>query len=112
MHGKSSNQYPVNYCKSRKRFTKGELIIAMTSGKLCQGKTGILRGVLCPFGGLKRAHVVTAGKILPLGRGLGPMMQWMDCLANFDPLQAISYCVKHCKRKVVKSGGVSVLLGG
>ena len=39
-------------------------------------------------------------------------MQRMDCLANFGPLQADFNCVKHCKGKVVKFGGVSVLLGG
>ena len=60
---------------------------------------------------LKRGHGVTAGNIFPLGRGLGPMMERMDCLANFGPLQADFNCVKHCKRKVVKYGVVSVLLG-
>ena len=52
------------------------------------------------------------GKLFSLGgEFLGPMMQRMDCLANFGPLQADFNCVKHCKRKVVKSGGASVLLG-
>ena len=38
-------------------------------------------------------------------------MQRMDCLANFGPLYADFNCVKHSKRKVDKSEGVSVLLG-
>ena len=35
----------------------------------------------------------------------------MDCFANFGSLQADSNCVKHCKKKMVETGGVSVLLG-
>ena len=90
----------------------GTYWVTMTCGKPCQGKTVIFGGVFCTFGGLKRGHGVTAGNIFPFGHGLGPMMERMDCLANFGPLQADFNCVKHCKRKVVKSGGVSVLLGG
>ena len=80
--------------------------------KPCMGKTVIFDGFSCPFGGQKRACGVTAGKIFPLGSRLGPMIQRMDCLANYGPLQANYNCVKHCKGKVVKFGGVSVLLGG
>ena len=79
--------------------------------KPCKGTSGIFVGFFCPFGGLKRAHGVTAGKIFPRGSGLDPMMHRMDCLANFGPPHTDFNCVKHCKGKVVKSGGVSVLLG-
>ena len=56
--------------------------------KSCKDKTVIFGVFFCPFGGLKRAHGVTAGKIFPLGSGFGSMMQKMDGLANFGPLQA------------------------
>ena len=61
----------------------GTFWVTMTCGKPCQGKTVIFGGDSCMFGGLKRGHGVTAGNIFPLGRGLGPMMERMDCLANF-----------------------------
>ena len=43
--------------------------------------------VFCPFGGLVGAPEVTAEKDGLLGCGWGPRMQWLDCLANFGPLQ-------------------------
>ena len=71
--------------------------------KSCKDKSVICGFFFFSFGGLKRAHGVTAGKIFPLGSGLGSMMQKMDCSANFGQLQADFNYVKHCKRKVVKS---------
>ena len=33
-------------------------------------------------------------------------MRWMDCLANFEPLQLDLNCVKPCLGKMVDFGGV------
>ena len=39
-------------------------------------------------------------------------MVWMDCLANFEPLQPDFNCVKPCKGKMVNLGGVFHHFGG
>ena len=33
-------------------------------------------------------------------------MRWMDCLANFGPLQLDFNCMKSCQGKIVDLGGV------
>ena len=43
-------------------------------------------GALHPFGGLMGAPGVMAEGHYPLGCGLGPAMQNMECLANFELL--------------------------
>ena len=39
-------------------------------------------------------------------------MQWMDCLANFGPLQLDFNCMKPCHGKTVDLGGVFRPFGG
>ena len=39
-------------------------------------------------------------------------MVWMDCLANFEPLQPDFNCVKACKGKMVNLGVVFCQFGG
>ena len=39
-------------------------------------------------------------------------MRWMDCLANFGPLQLDFNCVKPCKGKTVDLEGVFYPFGG
>ena len=39
-------------------------------------------------------------------------MRWMDCLANFGPLQLDFNCMKPCQGKTVDLGGVFRPFGG
>ena len=60
------------------------------------GKMVDLRGVFHPFGGLMGAPEATAEGDGLLEGGIGLRMRWMDCLANFGPLQLDFNCVKPC----------------
>ena len=70
-----------------------------------------LGGVFRPFGGLMGTPGVTAGEDGLLGRGLGPRMRWMDCLANFRPLRLDLTAWKLARGKWLIWGLFSVLLG-
>ena len=87
--------------------------------KPCKGKTVNLRGVFCHLGGqtsgvwpLGSAPGFKAEGLGLLGCGWGPTMRWMDCLANFGPLQPDFNFMKPCQGKMVNLGGVFRTLGG
>ena len=53
----------------------------------CWGLTVVWGGFFYPFGDLLGAPGVTDRGLILLGSGLGPSERWMDCPANFGPLQ-------------------------